>query len=194
MDALDTLIEQEQAKLRILEAEVAKLKQRVQTLVGMRAGSDIEAVLTAKVTLPMATLSGTAVSAPAPAPAPAASNSAPVFPQGSYVIASNVPLPDGGRRKKGEVKRTILALYTLGEDRKLSDALQELREKHYPEFDSRRMRSEVWTFKNDGLLESSREGYHKLTDKGLAFLSRQEGERPGEAGLSGATESVQDLI
>ncbi|KQT10815.1 hypothetical protein [Ramlibacter sp. Leaf400] len=192
MDPLDTLIEQEQAKLRILEAEVAKLKHRVQTLVGMRAGSDIEAFLNAKVTLPTVTLSGTAV--PSPTPTPAAPHAERVFNQGSYAIATNVPLLDGGRRKKGEVKRTILALYTLGEARKLSDALQELREKHYPEFDSRRMRSEVWTFKNDGLLESSREGYHKLTDKGLAFISRQEGERPGEAGLSGATESGQDLI
>ena len=165
MDALATLIQQERAKLRLLEAEVAARRQRVETLEAMRDGSDLDAVLSSKLASfkDRATLT--------------------VFNQPCVVTTS-------GRRRKGEVRRAVLGLLNQSTYSHLTTMLADL-EKAGIVIDNKRLRAELWGYKNNGLVESNEPGFYRVTEKGIALLAR-ESESPGGSGLSGATASEED--
>lgn len=167
MDALDQLIAQETAKLRVLESEVVARKQRIQTLRSMRENSDLDAVLADKIK---------------PAQKP----------EQQQLPEVAVPIQIG-RSKHGDVKRTLLALLNTREPTHLKTLIEGMA-RTGRQFDNKRMRAEMWYHKKDGLVTSDEPGWFKLTEHGQAFLEGQKGETAVGAAVSGATTSVEDEL
>jgi hypothetical protein len=169
-DPLDLLIEREQAKLRVLEAEVAARKQRIQTLRSMMQNSDLDAFLAEKIK-------------PAPNPERRAFNPP---------IAPAEPSA-GGRRKHGEVKRLLLSQLNKLEPTHLNDLIDAMARIGIA-MDNKRMRAEMWAHSNSGLVKRQKPGWFTLTDEGEAFLEGQKGETAVGAAVSGATASADDEL
>lgn len=98
----------------------------------------------------------------------------------------------GGRRKKGAVKRALLGALRRDQWTSLQALIQQMAEMGHS-LDSKRVRGEMWAYKQEELIEADGSGLYRLTDKGEAFAEGQKGESPGGAGLSGATTSGADL-
>lgn len=177
MDALSQLIQQENEKLRLLEAEAAGIRKRIQTLKDMQTGSDLDAFLAGKIAAPRTPWRAVAQHAERPVAADASqpSDAAPK------------------QRRKGEVKRALLGVLDRTKAKHLKELIQAMAVIGYA-IDNKRMRAEMWTYKNDGLVESDQPGYYRLSEQGAAFLERQKGESPVAAGPSGATVSGSDLV
>lgn len=175
MDALSQLIEQENEKLRLLEAEAAGIRKRIQTLKDMQAGSDLDAFFAGKIAAPRTPWRA-------------------VPPDAARPVAAAAPQsPDAApkQRRKGEVKRALLGVLDRTKAKHLKELIQAMAVVGYV-IDNKRMRAEMWTYKNDGLVESDQPGYYRLSEQGAAFLERQKGESPGATGLSDATKSRED--
>lgn len=174
MDALSQLIEQENEKLRLLEAEAAGIRKRIQTLKDMQAGSDLDAFFAGKIATPRT---------PWRAAAPDV---------GRPVAAVTQP-PEAApkQRRKGEVKRALLGVLDRVKAKHLKELMEAMAAIGYA-IDNKRMRAEMWAYKHDGLVESDQPGYYRLSEQGAAFLQRQKGESPVAAGPSGATVSGSD--
>lgn len=188
MDALTTLIEQENAKLRILEAKVAAARNRIQTLKAMQSGDDFDVLLAGKVAPAAQPEAQTAATPPNPfhrePPKPR-----PVAVAGQ---ASDAPA-EPPRRKKGEVKLMLLSLMSRTTSKRAAELVQEMEILGYRML-LQRMRGDLWAMKKEGLLESEEDGLFRLTEQGEAYVERRKGESPGGAGLSSATTSVADLV
>lgn len=186
MDPLNQLIEQENAKLRIVEAEAAAIRRRIQTLKEMQSGSDLDAFLAGRISTPAIVGVGAVGDTVAKAVAGLCLD-VPKQPAGAGMVEAAQQ-----RRKKGEVKRALLAIMDRVKPLHLTQLMEGMNAAGYT-IDNKRMRAEMWAYKNDGLVESDQPGYFRLSDAGAAFLERQKGESPGGSGLSGATVSGSDL-
>lgn len=197
MDPLALFIEQETAKLRIIETEAAALRQRIQTLKGMQSGSDLDAFLAGKISLPSLSVAGVGSAGENVSRAVEDLRVSGVSAQPSGL--GMVEKPDGlgmvevpRRRKKGEIKRALLSLLDRTTSKHLLDLISGMGLFGYS-IDNKRMRAEMWAYANEGLVQRDKPGYFRLTEQGAAFLERQKGENPAGTGLSGATVSGSDL-
>lgn len=152
MDPLASLIEQEAAKLRVLEQEASLVRQRIAMLEGMRSESELDAFLTRKV-------------ASAAAPHVMQQEAIPAPPLVEQVQDVQTPQP----RQWGEVKRALLGV--LGHKAEHLGVIQiRAREKGYDLSDDR-LRAQLWEYKTKGgLVESPKKGYYRITSAGEAYL------------------------
>lgn len=155
-DALTTLIAQEKAKLLILEREVAARKTRIATLEGMVTAGDMDAFLDGKIATPKT----------APTQQVVAETTA--LTVGSISAAAQLTNKPP-RRKKGEVKDAILSTLTL-EPQHINTLMARVKESGY-DLNYDRIRTQMWHFKQVGLVESPKEGFFIQTTKGVEYLN-----------------------
>jgi hypothetical protein len=207
-DPLIQRIADEEAKLRLLEAEVESRRRRIQVLKAaaqaLQTGDDdFDAVLSGKleaksaaVAPPGATTAPAANPFPArmaqPQPVSAPQQQANLNPQAAWPFPTaakpDTPSLDDGRRqvhKRGEVKTALLTVLTK-EPKHLSRIMLEAK-RHGYELTYDRIRTQLWSYKAEGLVDNQQKGFYNLTQKGEAYVERQKGESPVAAGLSGET-------
>lgn len=182
-DALKQLIASEEAKLKVLESEVVTRRERIKVLKAMsQSTGELDAILA----------KATSTSTPAQQflPLPAEDS----WPQPSAKV---VPVPVVGdlggankRHRKGEVKQALLSVLTFSA-KALADIQEAVKVAGY-DLSYDRVRTQLWSFKNDGLVASPEKGCYSLTEKGAEFLATKKGESPAPTGLSGATSSEPD--
>ena len=96
------------------------------------------------------------------------------------------------QRKKGEVKFVLLSVLSFDSE-PLADIRLKVKALGY-DLSYDRVRTQLWSFKNDGLVESPEKGHYCWTEKGAAYVQSHKGESPVDAGLSSATMSGQDEL
>lgn len=185
MDPLSLLIEQEVAKLRILESEVVSRKQRIATLRAMQTSGELDALLEGKLAPPNRQ--------PVEQQRPNLELAAEPRQASIKLDESSLDAPGGGRRKKGAVKRALLGALKRDEWTSLASLMQYMQGIGHP-LDSKRVRGEMWAYKQEDLIEADGSGLYKLTEKGEAFAEGQKGETAVGAAVSGATKSVEDEL
>lgn len=210
-DPLIQRIADEEAKLRLLEAEVESRRRRIQVFKAaaqaLQSGDDdFDAVLAGKLEArsAMATATPPPSVNPFPArvvlPSPTSEpQQASLNPQGAWPFPTagrpDAPRSDDNRRqvhKRGEVKTALLTVLSK-EPKHLTRIMAEAK-RHGYELTYDRIRTQLWSYKAEGLVDNHQKGFYNLTDKGEAYVERQKGESPVAAGLSGATSSADDLV
>lgn len=158
-NALTTLITQEKAKLLILEGEIVARKKRIATLESMVTAGDMDTFLDGKIATPLA-----------PEKQPFLANP-------DTQKKSNIAIVKSGegvvRRKKGEVKEALLA--ALKPERQHIRTLMELLKDAGYDLTYNRVRTQMWHFKQVGLVESPEVGYFIQTAKGVEYLNSKKG-------------------
>lgn len=168
MDALQQLIDQERAKLAILEKELAERKARIAVLESMRSESKLDAVLSEKLSPTQPSVkSATNTSEKSELrkagwPLPAQSVKAEPQPHAASTVEA---------RKHGEVKRALLSALTE-QPMSLSEIAAKL---DFALGD--RLRVALWNLKRQGLVENPSKGYFCLSS--AASAADQKGEALG---------------
>lgn len=192
-DSLLTVIATEEAKLQVLEREVAARRQRIEALraahKSMQQADEFDTLLAGRIE-PQATIRKPV---PTATPAPLSIN-----PQAAWAFPTARPAAAGApeiRRqihKRGEVKYTLLEVLVSGPKR-IEDAVLAMKELGY-NLSYDRVRTQLWSFKGEGLADSPDKGVYQLTEQGKAVVERLKGESPGATGLSSATKSTADSL
>lgn len=201
-DPLAQLIATEESNLRILEAEVEVRRQRIRALKTMfQSSPEWDAVL--------AKASEKVNSKAVPSTLPLPTSRSWQMPEGQQKQPTLPPLPspeersaqassskeNGERamRKKGEVKSALLLTLTE-EAQPLVHVQKAMNDKGY-ELTYDRVRTQLWSYKNEGLVTNPKPGYYGLTPKGMNHVSGLKGEVVADSRpptTSGATKSGED--
>ena len=156
-DALTNLIAQEKAKLLILESETAARKKRIAMLESMAASDDMDTFLDGKIAIPMTPKNATVTAKPDIQLPP---------------NLASTKLTDGAApRKRGQVKEALLAALK-SEMQHITTLMAVLKDAGY-DLSYDRVRTQMWHFKQVGLVESPKNGYFIQTAKGLEYLNSQ---------------------
>lgn len=174
MDALTTLINNEHARLRVLENEIAERKQRIETLKAMQSSEALDAVLDGKIK------------------APIAHDAIPDVAQVVAHPANNEKEPQRTTQprqlhKKGEVKNILLKL--LKREPQHINQIRESAQSLGYEFSSDRIRADLWSIKQDKLVANEKRGFFYITPEGEAYVASLNGEVP-TAGTPSDTSSA----
>jgi hypothetical protein len=150
MDALEALILQEQAKLAILEREVADRRARLTTLTSMRKVDALDSLLAGR--LPSDESESRGVSFPTATEGPIAA----------------VPQEGGTRRKRGSVRDAVLRSVAVS-DSALKDVEARLVSLGLT-MTQGALRTALWQLKNEGLIVSKKAGVFALSASGAAAV------------------------
>jgi hypothetical protein len=159
-DTLKLLIDQEVAKLKILEAEVAVRKQRIDTLRSMQNSGDIDALLSARLSPSIADEKPVTKATVQP-------------PSTDNFKAFTDKLAETQRRPKGEVKNALLTSLTA-EPQHLSAIQSAMAARNVP-VNPDRLRAMLWNLKNspEKLVDSPVAGKFMLTDMGHQYIKHK---------------------
>ena len=191
-DSLLTVIATEEAKLQVLEREVAARRQRIEALrdahKSMQQADEFDVLLAGRIE-PKATTNRNPLPVASPPPLSINPQAAWAFPTARPVSAA---APEIRRQihKKGEVKYTLLAVLVSGPKR-IEEAVAAMKKLGY-NLSYDRVRTQLWSFKGEGLADNPDKGVYQLTEQGKAVVERLKGESPGATGLSIATTSDLD--
>lgn len=190
MDEIAARIEAEEAKIRFLEDELKARRQRLQALRSaletLHQEDPLDALIADRV----------AHSLTQPTP-PQAAGMQPALelrspPVQKTLNAQEWPMPaaSGARAKRqlhgrGEVKNAILQMLSPQQSH-IGKVMAMMKEAGY-DLPYNRVRTQLWSYKEEGLVESHQRGFYQLTKQGEAYVERLKGESPVAAGLSGET-------
>lgn len=199
-DPLTQRIADEEAKLRLLEAEVQSRRKRIDALKAavqafQQGDNELDAMLAGKIVA-----ARPVEEQPAPVQAAPAASQATLTPQASWPFPT-AAMPDASTRsgeprrqihRRGEVKTALLAVLTL-QPKHLGQIMSEAAKEGY-DLTYDRIRTQLWSYKAEGLVDNPEKGCYVLTAKGKAYVDGLKGESAGGAALSGATTSADDLV